>query len=115
MKHNILYISNGVDMGGAEQSLVDMLKGMKQKEIMPIVIIPRHGIIEMRLRELDIKYYVIDFTNGYGKIGTCTPEDEENNFYDNFKRFLYSPNSTSNMNSTWQIFQRKRSSSAIYS
>lgn len=81
---SILYICNSSNMGGAEKSLIDMLKGMIKKQICPVVIIPGKGIIEEKLQELNIKYYIVNFSNGYGKIGTSTETGEDDNFFDNY-------------------------------
>lgn len=80
----VLYISNESSLGGAENSLIDMVKGMKKIGVCPIVIIPRKGIIEELLRNMEVKYYIVPFLNGYGKIGLSTKRDENDNFFNNY-------------------------------
>lgn len=82
-KLKVVYISNEAEMGGAAQSLLNMLKGIRNY-IIPFVVIPRNGIIEKELEWLEIKYYIIPFTMGFGPIGQHTREDEDNNFVDNY-------------------------------
>lgn len=84
MKYNILFISNESTLGGAATSLIDMLKGIKSKNVNCIVVIPANGIIEERLQELGIRYHIVNFTMGFGPIGKATREDEDSNFYDNY-------------------------------
>lgn len=84
MIYNVLYISNESELGGAAQSLIDMLVSIKDKFIKPIVVIPQAGSIEEKLRELQIDYYIVYFSRGYGKIGVATREDEDRNFKDNY-------------------------------
>jgi len=83
MRKNILYISNGSTIGGAENSLLDMLKGVRWY-VRPVVIIPQKGMIEDRLIELGIKYYIVRFYNGYGKIGSANREIADRNLVDNY-------------------------------
>ena len=84
MHCNVLYISNEATMGGAAQSLLNMIKILKENNITPFVIIPSHGIIEEKLRELSITYYVVPFSNGYGKIAVNFAQKEDKNFKDNY-------------------------------
>lgn len=85
MSYNILYIANESALGGAALSLLDMLKAIKDRPINSIVVIPSTGIIEERLKELAVPYYVVPFSRGYGKIGAATQEDEDRNFTDNYR------------------------------
>lgn len=84
MRCSILYISNEARLGGADQSLLDMIKAMKKREINMVVVLPENGIIENRLQELGIAYYIIPFRNGYGPIGTGSNLEQEKNFLDNY-------------------------------
>lgn len=84
-KYNVLFISNESELGGAATSLIDMIKGLKRKGIKCVVIIPAKGMIEERLQELEVLYYIVYFTTGYGPIGIKNQEDEDLNFYDNYK------------------------------
>ena len=84
---NVLYISNEAALGGAAQSLVDMLKRLKEY-INVIVIIPENGVIEEILKELNIMYYIVPFVRGYGKIGKHSKENIEQNYVDNYEAAL---------------------------
>lgn len=86
--NHILYISNEAMMGGAAQSLLNMLKVIRNRNIYPVVILPNHGIIEDVLKEMNIKYYVIPFTTGYGKIGTGSKEKDNADFVANYEAAL---------------------------
>lgn len=86
--HCVLYISNEAALGGAAQSLVNMLKVIKGRKIRPVVILPGRGVLEECLKELEIQYYIIDFTLGYGKIGTGSRQKDDANFLDNYKAAL---------------------------
>lgn len=83
----VLYISNEAALGGAAQSLIDMLKEI-QRYIDPIVIIPEKGIIEEKLVELEIPYHVISFSMGHSVIGKYTNNEVEKNFIDNYEAAL---------------------------
>lgn len=84
MQYNILYILNESALGGAALSLMDMLKGLVKRNIHPIVVIPQEGIVEKRLQEIGVNYYIVYFSNGYGKIGASTKQDEDMNFMNNY-------------------------------
>lgn len=83
--YNVLYISNEGTLGGAAQSLLDMLKSISNKNIKPIVIIPEKGVIEERLNEMNVTYYVVNFKMGYGKIGEASVAKNDENFWDNYE------------------------------
>ena len=84
-KYNIMFISNESALGGAATSLIDMTKGLIRRGIKCVIIIPSRGVIEERLQELCVPYYIMNFTTGYGAIGKANSEDEDLNFYDNYK------------------------------
>lgn len=84
MKKRILYVSSETTLGGASQSLCDMLSYLRQY-VNPIVIIPGTGKLENRLKEMGIKYYVVKISRGYGKIGDHTIRNEESDFIINYQ------------------------------
>lgn len=86
-KKNILYISNEAALGGAAQSLIDMVKRLKEY-INVIIIIPENGAIEEILKDLNIVYYIVPFVRGYGKIGNHSEQDIEQNYIDNYEAAL---------------------------
>lgn len=77
-KKNVLYIFNDKGFGGAAQSLLDILTGIKDK-VNPIVVVREDVIIEEKFIEAGIKYYKIRFFLDYVKIGTV---DENKKAYD---------------------------------
>lgn len=83
--YHVLFIANESALGGAGTSLIDMIKGLQRKGNKCVVIIPAQGIIEERLKELDVTYYVVSYTVGYGRISEARQEDEDRNFYDNYE------------------------------
>lgn len=64
--------------GGAAQSLLDMLVGIKNS-VNPIVVVREDIIIEEKFIEAGIKYYKVCFSVDYVKIGTA---DENKKTYD---------------------------------
>lgn len=86
--YKVLYISNEAALGGAAQSLVNMLKIVQKRGVKPVVILPGQGVLEECLKELKIRYFVISFTLGYGKIGTGSRQKADANFVDNYKAAL---------------------------
>lgn len=49
--------------GGANRSLLDLLGAINRKNIEPIVLISKHGDIEIELKKMDIPSYIIPYTN----------------------------------------------------
>lgn len=84
MQLKILYISNEAALGGAAQSLLNMIQAVKNRNITAVVVIPEKGSIENRLMDLGITYYVVPFSNGYGLIGTDSCVKQGQNFVDNY-------------------------------
>ena len=82
-KNNILYISSEASMGGASQSLIDMLLAVNEF-VNPIVVLPESGTLSNKLDELGIKYYKLRLSRGYGKIGQHNIEDEKRDFVINY-------------------------------
>lgn len=83
-KKTVLYISNDTTMGGAIQSLMDMLSFM-ERFIVPIVVIPSNAQLEDVLKREEILYYVVPISRGYGIIGQHTKEDETRDFLINYQ------------------------------
>lgn len=79
----VLYISNGVGIGGAENSLLDMIESLED-EVIPIVVVPQIGYLTNILLKRKIKFYVVPFESGYGCRNSNTIENRERNFIDNF-------------------------------
>lgn len=74
---NVIYILHESGMGGAVQSLLDMLAAVRER-LNPIVIIPNRGIVEERLQQMNIVYYVIPYLSDYGGTGVHT----QSTYYD---------------------------------
>ncbi len=83
----IMYISNEATLGGAAQSLIDMLKGIREYAE-PFVIIPDRGVIEERLKQLNIDYKIVSFSTGYGPMGTTCEEKVNMDFVSNYQAAL---------------------------
>lgn len=83
-KKTILYISNDTGMGGAGQSLIDMLSYMGNY-IIPIIVIPGEGQVEEALKNKKMIYYTVPFSRGLGIIGKHTTEDEVRDFLINYQ------------------------------
>lgn len=84
---NVIYIFHESGMGGAVQSLLDMLAAA-QERLNPIVIIPGCGIVEERLQQMNIVYYVIPYQSDYGGIGVHTQAEVDSAFNDNYRAAL---------------------------
>lgn len=87
MKNKVLYISSESSLGGASQSLCDMLTYIKEY-IHPIVVVPAKGDLENRLAHMHVKTYLIPLSRGFGEIGQHTLEDEERDFVVNYRAAL---------------------------
>lgn len=83
----VLYISNDSGLGGASNSLLDMLGGVRDR-INPTVVIPEAGEIEEQLIRLQIDYYVVPFETDYRRIGTHTISEVNNVFISNYQAAL---------------------------
>lgn len=84
---NVMYIVNEIGLGGAAQSLLDMLQGLGTY-INPTVVIPGHGVLENWLRLRNVNYYVVPFSSGFGKLGKHFDEDEDANYLNNYSAAL---------------------------
>lgn len=80
----VLYVSSESSLGGASQSLCDMLVELSEY-VRPIVVIPGLGDLENRLNDMHIKVYKVPLSRGFGKIGQHTLRDEERDFVINYK------------------------------
>jgi glycosyltransferase involved in cell wall biosynthesis len=74
----VLYVKNSSGLGGASRSLLDLLEVIDRERVEPIVLLPKHGPIEDKLAELDVKSIVISsttsVTNGGGRVKTVVKE-----------------------------------------
>ena len=69
VKKNILYIFNDMGFGGAAQSLLDILTGIREF-VNPIVVAREDVIIEEKFVEAGIRFYKIRFFTNQVKIAT---------------------------------------------
>lgn len=74
----VMYISHASTLGGAEQSLIDILKYIKER-ICPIVILPKNGAMEDILNDINVKYYIHDYPQTKNIVGN---KDAKQNAYD---------------------------------
>ncbi len=71
----VMYVINESGLGGAEQSLLDMLTAIGSR-VSPVVIIPSGGMIEERLRQMEVTYYIVPFETDYRRIGLYSGQEE---------------------------------------
>lgn len=83
----VMYIVNESGLGGAAQSLLDML-AVNDGRICPIVIIPSAGIIEERLQQLHISYHIVPFDTDHRKIGGHSQKEDALIFRSNYEAAL---------------------------
>ena len=76
---NIMYIFNDTALGGAAQSLLDMLKEIK-KEVNPVVVMRKGSKIKEHFDALKIPCYELQFFTDYEIIGNVTREKKEEDF-----------------------------------
>lgn len=86
-KYRVLYVLNSTEGGGAVESLLDMIFGLR-RYIVPFIVLPGEGLASKRLMERRIKFFSIPFMNGYGPIGNYSKEDEENFYTNNYEYAL---------------------------
>ncbi|MBD5523510.1 MAG: glycosyltransferase family 4 protein [Lachnospiraceae bacterium] len=84
---NVMYIWNDTTMGGASQSLLDMVKGIRNK-VQPVVIMKEKNVMEEYLSALGIKYYIVPFPRDQCLINTATVGRAEQNFADDYEAAL---------------------------
>jgi len=75
----IMYVSHSAELAGAEQSLLDILRYIRDA-VVPIVILPRNGVIVNMLNNLDVKYYIYDYPLTYNRIGHKNSEMSAKDF-----------------------------------
>ena len=80
----VLFIVHESSLGGATWSLVDYIN-VKDKRILPFIILPEGGQVENIVRKIGVKYFIIPFKNGFGKIDNYTDEDVSSNFINNYR------------------------------
>ena len=56
-------LSTSEKSGGANKSLLDILRNLNRDKIKPYVLLRRHGDVEEELRDLDISYAIIPYIN----------------------------------------------------
>lgn len=82
-KKNILYISHEGSLGGAAKSMLELLKHVSMTANV-YVVLPEPGRLEKELSCLNIDYSIVPFELGYGKAGSFSKEQIDNNFIDNY-------------------------------
>lgn len=83
----VMYIVNESGLGGAAQSLMDML-AVNHGRILPTVIIPSAGIIEERLQQLRVSYFIVPFKMDHRKIGGYSQKEKEYIFRSSYQAAL---------------------------
>lgn len=56
---NILYVSHSANLYGAEQSLLELLRGLERRQFNPIVVLPKNGPLKHSLSDLNITTEVV--------------------------------------------------------
>lgn len=84
---NILYIFNDTVFGGAGQSLLDTLVNIKS-DVNPIVVIREKASVEDRFLEAGIKFYKINFSVDYVKIGFADEKQRIYNYVQSYEAAL---------------------------
>ena len=80
----VLYVSNEAGVGGAMQSMLDMIVGLREY-VSPVVIIPSAGVAESLLKERKIIYYIVSFALTHGAIGRHTQVAADDIFVNNYQ------------------------------
>jgi glycosyltransferase involved in cell wall biosynthesis len=57
----ILYVSHSAQLYGAEQSLLQLLKGLDRDRFSPVVVLPGAGRLQQRIAELSIPVEIVSF------------------------------------------------------
>lgn len=83
-KRKVLYVSNEAGTGGAMQSMLDMIVGLKER-IDPVVVLPEGGVAEDFLKERNIVYYIVPFMVAFGVIGEKTQKVADDIFVNNYR------------------------------
>ena len=84
LNRKVLYVSSESGLGGANRSLCDMLAYIKEY-VNAIVVIPERGVLSSELDRMNIIYYIVKLSKGFGKIGQHKQADEERDFLINYK------------------------------
>lgn len=58
-KFNILYLSHSAQIYGAEQSLLQLLKGLDRDRFSPVVVLPQEGPLKQRIADLSIPVEIV--------------------------------------------------------
>ena len=80
----VLYVSNEAGVGGAMQSMLDMIVSLREY-VSPVVILPSEGVAEGLLKEREIVYYIVPFVLAYGAIGKYTQSIADDIFVNNYQ------------------------------
>ncbi len=62
-KFKILYINKSSEIGGAETSLLLLLKYINRNIFNPLVVLPSEGILSTKIRELGLQVFIIPLNN----------------------------------------------------
>lgn len=64
-KINVLYLSHSAQLYGAEQSLLQLLKGLDRDRFSPVVVLPQEGPLKQRIADLSIPIEIVPSIRGW--------------------------------------------------
>ena len=62
-KNNLIFVTAATEIGGAENSLISLIKGLEKNDFETTVLPHCKGPFSNRLKEKGIKHYLIEGTN----------------------------------------------------
>lgn len=86
----ITFFSHSSNLGGAERSLIELIKELKDKDINSHVVLPDKGPIQKKLDQLNIPYDIVNL-NWWANFKHKTPNDigvDNSNSYKNLVNYL---------------------------
>lgn len=57
----VAFFAHAANLTGASRSLIDLTNELKKRNVVPIVFLPKHGIIEDELKKSQTRYYILNY------------------------------------------------------
>ncbi len=86
-KRKVMYISNESGLGGAMQSLLDLITGL-DNYVEAVLVIPSKGDIVKWLEKKKILYFIIPFVSAFGKTEDQSEKRNDHIFVNNYEAAL---------------------------